>query len=166
MKWFTSLKGSCREVWVGCSLEAHGWFLRLQTDMECRFSWSRKWLYTQSISTCNNVQGFFLENTQLCLMARLPRWGFSLSGANKINSSPWSTPHYAPNTHIFTHFLKVGQLIWDYLIPPPPFLQILHCFKLCERGPLGELDVHNMTTALPAELLQQRVPQSPSQIYI
>lgn len=75
VKWFTCLKGSCREVRVCRSLEAHRWFLRLQADKECYFQRkSRKWLHTQSISTCNNVQGF-LQNTKLCLTARHPAEG-------------------------------------------------------------------------------------------
>lgn len=55
-----------------CSLEARGWTWRLQTDVECWFTKekkSRKWLHSQSMSACNNVQAF-LQN-KMCLRAHL-----------------------------------------------------------------------------------------------
>lgn len=65
-----------------CSLEAHGWISRLQTDTECWFTeggggGGKKWLYLQSVSVCSAVQGFQTEHLPAHVKegTQLPKWG-------------------------------------------------------------------------------------------
>lgn len=102
---------------LGCSLEAHGWISRLQTDTECWFTEGRK----RNGFICNSCLSavlckVFRQNTKLHLSAhvkegtQLPKWG-------EKKSSITAGSYYEPDTRAPVNtFLSLREAVISLFI--------------------------------------------------